>query len=289
MSIRIITDSASDIEQGEYPNVDVLPMTITIDEEQFLDGIDISKDEFYRRLETSDVVPVTSLISPFQFQEIFDSIEATGDEAIVITMTSRLSGTYQSAKTAAKGRPRISVIDSLQVTAAQRLLVLRAMQLTLLDLTREEIVEELEKEKRRIVVYAAVDTLDYLLKGGRISKSSALVGGFIGIKPILTLDDGVLVPIGKARGSKKSHAFLNQKIREVGGIDFSMPYAVGYSGTDKCNLQKYLESNQAILDSAPHSPEIVQIGSTVGTHAGPGTVLVTFFRDELNPSAAQSI
>ncbi len=278
MSICIVTDSASDIEPGEYQNVHVLPMMVTIDDQEFRDGIDITKDEFYQRLETSDTVPITSLISPFRFQETFDSIREAGDEVIVIALSSRLSGTYQSAKTAAEGRPWVSVVDSLQVAAAQKLLVLRAMQLVLLGLPREEIVEELEKEKDRIVIYAALDTLDYLLKGGRISKTSALMGGFIGIKPILTLKDGELIPIGKARGSKKSHAFLNQKIQEVGGIDFSMPYAVGYSGTDKSNLLKYLDNNQEILESVPHSPHIVQIGSTVGTHAGPGTVLVTFFR-----------
>ena len=278
MSIRIITDSASDIEQGEFQNVQVLPMTISIDEKLYRDGIDITKDEFYHLLETSDTVPITSLVTPYQFEEAYDSVKAEGDEAIVITLSSRLSGTYQSATTAAKGKPWISVIDSKNITASQRLLVLRAMQLALLGLSRKEIVDELEREKERIVIYAAVDTLDYLLKGGRISKSSALMGGFIGIKPILTVEDGELVPIGKVRGSKKSHAFLNQKIDEVGGIDFSMPYAVGYSGTDKRNLQKYLESNQQILESVPHSPIIVQIGSTVGTHAGPGTVFVTFFR-----------
>ncbi len=278
MSIRIITDSASDIEQGEYQNVQVLPMTISIDEKLYRDGIDITKDEFYHLLETSDTIPITSLVTPYQFEEAYDSVKAEGDEAIVITLSSRLSGTYQSATTAAEGKPWISVIDSKNITASQRLLVLRAMQLALLGLSRKEIVDELEREKERIVIYAAVDTLDYLLKGGRISKSSALMGGFIGIKPILTVEDGELVPIGKVRGSKKSHAFLNQKIDEVGGIDFSMPYAVGYSGTDKRNLQKYLESNQQILESVPHSPIIVQIGSTVGTHAGPGTVFVTFFR-----------
>ena len=278
MSIRIITDSASDIEQGEYQNVQVLPMTISIDEKLYRDGIDITKDEFYHLLETSDTIPITSLVTPYQFEEAYDSVKAEGDEAIVITLSSRLSGTYQSATTAAEGKPWISVIDSKNITASQRLLVLRAMQLALLGLSRKEIVDELEREKERIVIYAAVDTLDYLLKGGRISKSSALMGGFIGIKPILTVEDGELVPIGKVRGSKKSHAFLNQKIDEVGGIDFSMPYAVGYSGTDKRNLQKYLESNQEILESVPHSPIIVQIGSTVGTHAGPGTVFVTFFR-----------
>lgn len=284
MSIIIVTDSASDIEQGELQGVRVLPMTVTIDGTPYRDGVDITKDEFYRLLKSSDAAPVSSLISPFMFQETFDAIEAAGDEAIVITISSELSGTYQSAKAVAEGRRGVSVIDSLQVAAAQKLLVLRALQLTLLGLSREEIVKELEKEKDRIVIYAAVDTLDYLLKGGRISKTSALIGGVVGIKPILTLEGGKLISIGKARGSKKSHEFLNQKVQEVGGIDFSMPFAVGYSGTSTSNLKKYLDGNKEILATVPHSPDIVQIGSAVGTHAGPGTVLVTFFRKAGEPA-----
>lgn len=284
MSILIITDSASDIEQGELQGVRVLPMTVTIDGTPYRDGLDITKDEFYRLLKRSDAAPVSSLISPFMFQEVFDEVEAAGDEAIVITISSELSGTYQSAKAVAEGRKGISVIDSQQVTAPQKLLVLRALQLVLLGLTRDEIVRELEKEKQRIVTYAAVDTLDYLLKGGRITKSSALIGGVVGIKPILTLEDGKLVPVGKAHGSKKSHEFINHKVGEVGGIDFSMPYAVGYSGASMSNLKKYLDSNKEILSTVPHSPDIVQIGSAVGTHAGPGAVLVTFFKKTDEPA-----
>ena len=278
MSIIIVTDSASDIEQGELENVRVLPMTVTIDGTAYRDGADITKDEFYRLLKKSDASPISSLVSPFQFQEAFDEIEAAGNEVIAITISSELSGTHQSAKAVADGREGVSVIDSRQVAGAQKLLVLRALQLAVLGLPREEIVRELEEEKRRIVIYAAVDTLEYLFKGGRISKTSSLVGDIIGIKPILTLEDGKLIPVGKAHGSKKSHEFLNQKVREIGGIDLAMPYAVGYSGASRSNLQKYLDSNKEILATLPHSPDIVQIGSAVGTHAGPGAVLVTFFR-----------
>lgn len=278
MPITIITDSASDIEQGELGNVRVLPMTVTIDGVPYRDGVDITKDEFYRLQKSSDTIPVSSLISPFQFQEAFDEVEDAGGEAIAITISSELSGTHQSAKAVAEGRDGISVIDSLQVSGAQKLLVLRALQLTLLGLSRDEIVRELEEEKQRIVIFAAVDTMEYLVKGGRISKASGLIGDVIGIKPIVTLEQGKLVAAGKAHGSKKSHAFLSQKIDELGGIDYTMPYAVGYSGTDGKSLQKYLDSNQEILNSAPHSPDIVQIGSAVGTHCGSGAVLVTFFR-----------
>lgn len=279
MSICIVTDSASDIEPGELQGVRVLPMTVTIDGVAYRDGVDITKDEFYRLLKKSDASPISSLVSPFQFQEAFDEIEAAGDEVIAITLSAELSGTYQSAKAVADGREGVSVIDSRQVAAAQKLLVLRALQLIVLGLSREEIVRELEEEKQRIVICAAIDTLEYLLKGGRISKTSALVGDIIGIKPILMLEDGKLIPVGKARGSKKSHEFLNQMVAEAGGIDVTMPYAVGYSGASRSGLQKYLDSNKEIIATLPHSPDVVQIGSAVGTHAGPGTVLVTFFRN----------
>ena len=161
--------------------------------------------------------------------------------------------------------------------------MLRALQLTLLGLSRDEIVRELEEEKHRIVIFAAVDTMEYLVKGGRVSRTSGFIGNMVGIKPIVTLDGGKLIAAGKAHGSKKSHAFLSQKIEELGGIDYTMPYAVGYSGTDRKSLQKYLDSNQEILNSAPHSPDIVQIGSAVGTHCGSGAVLVTFFRKAALP------
>ena len=126
MPITIITDSASDIEQGELSDVRVLPMTVTIDGVPYRDGVDITKDEFYRLQKSSDTIPVSSLISPFQFQEAFDEVEDAGGEAIAITISSELSGTHQSAKAVAEGRDGISVIDSLQVSGAQKLLVLRA-------------------------------------------------------------------------------------------------------------------------------------------------------------------
>lgn len=278
MSIRIITDSASDINQGELENVIVMPMTVTIDGVVYKDGVDLTKEEFYDKLETCQEIPVTSLVGPYEFTEAFEQIRAHGDEAIVITISSALSGTVQSAKVAAEDFEEISVVDSLQVTATEKLLVLRALELIKEGgKTREEIAEQLRQEAKEIVAYAYVDTLKYLHKGGRISKSSAVVGGVIGIKPILTLDDGVLISIGKARGSRQSYQFLNAKVAEVGGIDYDRPYAVGYSGKSKENLLQYMETNQSLIDAGNKEIDIVQIGSAVGTHCGPGTVLVTFF------------
>lgn len=280
MSIRIITDSASDIEQNELEGVTVIPMNVTIEGVTYRDGIDITKDEFFEKLETSEVMPSTSLIPPQIFIDEYEKVKEAGDEAIVLPVSAGLSGTYQSAVTAADEFDNISVIETGLVTAPLKLLVFRCKQLIDEGKSRAEIVDILEKEKKRIAVFASVDTLKYLHKGGRISKTVAIAGGLLNIKPILTLEDGKLISIGKARGSKQSHVFLDQKVREVGGIDFTMPYATGYSGTDKSKLLEYMEDNANLVNAAPGEIEIVQIGTAVGTHAGPGAVLVTFFTKE---------
>lgn len=273
--IRILTDSASDIEQKELDGVTVLPMTVTIDGTAYSDGIDLTKDEFYRKLESSDANPVSSLISPHQFQDAFEEITRVGDEAIVLTISSGLSGTYQSALIAAEDFDNISVIDTTLVAGAQKILVQRAAELAAQGLSRNTIVEMLEQEKKQVIVYAVVDTLKYLQRGGRISKGSAIVGGIMGIKPILALEDGKLIAIAKARGSKQGHAFLNSKITEHGGVDFSRPYCAIYAGTDRTPLLQYIADNESLLGG--REIPITQIGTAVGTHCGPGTIAVAFF------------
>lgn len=277
MSIKIITDSSSEVREGEFDNVVVLPMLITIDGKEYYDGRDISKDEFYRLLETSDTMPVTSMIAPNRFEEVYEQIRKDGDEAIVLPISASLSSTFQSASLAADGYEEISVVDTLQATSALYILVKRCRELIAQGLSRAEIVEILDVEKHQIVTFGAIDTLKYLQKGGRISKSTAIVGGLIGIKPILALEEGKIVMVAKARGSKQSSAFLNKRIMEFGGIDFARPYAVGYTGSDPDNLIQYMKDNQNLVDSVPGEIKMVQTGSAVGTHLGPGAVLVTFF------------
>lgn len=279
MSIRIITDSAADIDQNELEGLIILPMTITFDGVSYRDGIDINKQDFFKMLETSESMPITSLVSPAAFEDAYKQITADGDEAIVLTISSELSGTYQSATIAAEDYPNVSVLDTRSATLSERVCVLRCMELIKAGLSRDEILTKLGEEIERVVIFGVVDTLKYLQKGGRISSSSALVGGIIGIKPVLTIEEGKIIGIGKARGSKKSNQFLNEKIEECGGIDFGLPFSAGYTGSDDANLLQYLESNKEILDKAPHEIEVVQAGSTVGTHAGPGAVLVAFFKN----------
>lgn len=273
--IRILTDSASDIACRELDGVTVLPMTVTIDGITYADGIDLTKDAFYQKLESSDTNPVSSLIAPYQFQEAFEAVTRDGDEAIVLTISSGLSGTYQSAIIAAENFDNVSVIDTMLVAGAQKILVQRAVELAAQGLSRETIVEMLEQEKKQVIIYAVVDTLKYLQRGGRISKGSAIVGGIMGIKPILALEDGKLVAIAKARGSKQGHAFLNSKIAEHGGVDFTRPYCAIYAGTDKAPLMQYIADNESLLGG--REIPITQIGTAVGTHCGPGTIAVAFF------------
>lgn len=273
--IHILTDSASDIEQKELAGVTVLPLTVTIDGTAYADGIDLTKDEFYRKLESSEANPVSSLIAPYQFRQAFEDITRAGDEVIVLTISSGLSGTYQSAMIAAEDYDNVSIIDTMLVAGAQKILVQRAVELVSRGLSRQTIVEMLEAEKKQVVIYAVVDTLKYLQRGGRISKGSAIVGGFMGIKPILALEDGKLVAIAKARGSKQGHAFLNSRIAEHGGVDFTRPYCAIYAGTDRAPLMQYIADNESLLGG--REIPITQIGTAVGTHCGPGTIAVAFF------------
>lgn len=278
MGICIITDSASDLDQNELQGVHVIPMTVSIDGDTFRDGVDITKDQFYNRLETSEEMPVSSLVSPAQFEEVFEKLTEEGMEAIVITISSGLSGTYQSALIAAEDYAMVSVVDSLQVSSAEQILVRRALQLVQQGMGREEIVKTLEEEKRRIVIFAYANTLKYLHKGGRISKGSALVGGVMGVKPLLTLEEGKMICIAKNRGSKQSNRAMNAGIENYGGVDFAMPYAVGYSGREKNNLLEFMHDNPLLTGPDGQQPAVVQIGTAVGTHCGPGAVSVTFFR-----------
>lgn len=278
MAIRIITDSASEIDQNEFTKVQVEPLSVTFDEVTYKDGIDITKDEFYDKLETIGV-PKTSLISPLAFMNLFEEVKKSGDEAIVITLSSGLSGTYQSAMIAATDFDNISVIDSKNVTVAEKILVKRAMELNDGVRTREEIVKILEEEKEKIVLYAVIDTIKYLLIGGRISKTSAVMANALDIKPICTMEEGKLVSISKSLGTKKSFIFIKKSIETNNGIDLSKPYSFAYTGKDKENLLEFIEFSKKFIDYQNENFDITQVGSTVGTHAGPGAFCIAYFKN----------
>lgn len=278
MSIRIITDSAADIPQNYDEKIYVLPLHISFGEEEYLDGVNLSHTEFYEKLIESDELPRTSQLPPFEFEEAYRKATESGDTAIVITLAGKLSGTYQSACMAAeKYEGKVYVVDSESVTVGQRALVTYARQLIDRDLSPEEIVAELNRAKRKIQVVALLDTLEYLKKGGRIPKTVAAFGEMLSIKPVVSLERGEVVILGKAHGSKNGNNLLMKRIREVGGIDYDMPYFLGYTGLSDKLLQKYIKDSSVLWEGLVDELPISTVGGTIGTHVGPGAIAVAFF------------
>lgn len=278
MDIRIITDSASDIAGSTRPGLTILPMTITFGGTEYLDGVNLAHRDFYEKLIESDALPTTSQISPFAFTEAISEAVKAGDTAIVITMSGKLSGTCQSAHIAAEEFPgKAYVVDSENVTVGERALVEYALRLRDAGMEAEAIVKELEKEKKNIHLIALLDTLEYLKKGGRISKTAALAGNVLSIKPVVGVVDGEVIVLGKARGSRQGNNLLAEKIKSSGGIDFQKPYFLGYTGLTDALIQKYITDNEALWKEHVKDLSVTTVGGTIGTHVGPGGIAVAYF------------
>ena len=280
MAVRLVIDSASDIEYSMAMEKGwvFLPITVSFGEEQLKDGIDINASSFYDRLIESDVMPVTSQITPYVYQQTFDKIIESGDTPIVITLSSKLSGTYQSACVAAENAAaKVYVIDSLNAALGETLIVEYADRLVRQGLSPEEIVEKVEEKKGKIHLLALLDTLEYLKKGGRISSAVAFAGALLSIKPVIAVEDGEVKLVGKARGSKNGNNLLAEMIRSCGQIDYDMPYTLAYSGNSDALLKKYVEDSKHLWAEDADKMPVMRIGATIGTHVGPGAIGVAFF------------
>ncbi|MGN1051871.1 MAG: DegV family protein [Candidatus Scatosoma sp.] len=278
--IKIMIDSAADIGKAEADRLGVImiPMVITVGNEEYYDGVDLSPAEFYEKLIESSVLPKTSQINAFRFEEAFEKHLKSDDELIVITISSKLSGTYSSAKeAAAKFAGRVRVIDSLNACIGERLLCEYALTLIKQGYSAEEIVESLEEKKGKIKVMALLGTLEYLKKGGRISGAVAFAGELISLKPVVGVVGGEVKLIGKALGSRKGNNLLSKLVTESNGIDFSMPYGTIWSGLDASLLDKYIKDSAALWQGNTEYVPKYQLGATIGTHIGPGAVGVAFF------------
>ena len=279
MAIRIITDSASDIYQSEAKqmNIDVLPLKTIFGTEDYLDGVNLSHEEFYHKLIESDVLPTTSQISPFDYEEKFRAAVDQGDDVVCITLSSKLSGCYQSATMAAAEFPgRVVVVDSLNVAVAERCIVNLALQARDEGKSAQEIADLLNQEKNNLRLIALLDTLEYLKKGGRISPTVALAGTLLSIKPVIAVEDGEVAILGKARGSKNGSNMLMTQVEKY-GIDFSKPYCLAYTGLSDALLKKYIADSASLYEGKTDHLPIHTIGSTIGTHVGPGAIAVAFF------------
>lgn len=279
MNTRIIVDSTTELMPEYRERVKVIPLIVRFGEEEYIDGVTIDHKTFYEKLIESDVLPATSQANPDTFMRAFDEIKAAGESAVVITLSSKLSGTYQSAIIAAEDYDNIYVVDSGTVTIGASILTELALKYLDEGMDARAVAEKLEEDKKKIHIVALVDTLEYLKKGGRISKTVAFAGTLLNIKPVISVTDGEINMLGKARGSKMGNNLLVQEIEKAGGIDFSKPVLLGYSGLSDILLKKYIEDSRHIWDSNLESVRYTTIGSVIGTHAGPGAIAVAFFKN----------
>lgn len=281
MSVKIIVDSASDITAAfaKEHNIGFVPLKTTLGDTEYRDGIDIVPDEFFEKLEANKELARTSQVNPGEFAEVFDRAVADGDEVVVITMSGALSGTYQSAVIAAADYPgKIFVINSLTATAGEQVLIERALQLQKAGKSAAEIYAELDDIRHRMRLFVRLETLEYLKRGGRISAASAFVGGMLSIKPVLTLNgEGKLETVGKARGIKQSHKMMNDSILACGGIDFSMPVVMTYAGDlNDGAVQRFLDDSTETVGDHADRIKRGQLGCVIGTHTGPGAIVIAF-------------
>ena len=279
MSVRIIIDSTADVAENLRARFTVLPLTLRFGDEEYQDGVTITSREFYEKLVESDVMPTTSQATPYQFAEAFRAAVEAGDDVVAITVSSKLSGTWQSAVMAAEEFPgKVFVVDSRSVAIGSGILAEYALELMEQGLEARELAERLTEARERVHVLAMVNTLEYLKRGGRISKSVAFAGELLSIKPVIAIRDGEVAIIGKARGSRAANNLLVKEIENAGGVDFFKPVMLGYTGMSDAMLHKYIRDSAFLWEDHLDQLRTTIVGSVIGTHAGPGAVAVAFFR-----------
>lgn len=277
--IRILTDSASDIlpAEAEQLGVTVIPLNVTLEDGTVLrDGVDMTPSAYYEILAGCRKLPTTSQPSPELFENFFLEAVAAEDEVIGIFLSHALSGTYQCAKLAADmaNVDNVLFVDSGHVCLSEALLVRLAVQLRDSGKTAGQIAAILEHAKEHLHLVAAIDDLKYLRKGGRLPAAVAVAGGMLGIKPLITIQDGRVAMAGKARGLPGAYVALFKKVEEMGGISSAFPALAGYtvSPREVTPIQTYLRDNLQQEDLL-----VRQIGCVIGTHAGPGAFGIAFF------------
>ena len=288
MAIRIIVDSSADMEEGyaRAHDITIIPMTIAFGSEQYAEGVDLSREEFFERLVETDDLPRTSQIPPMVFKDLFQEAVDAGDEVVCITLSSHISGTYQSACIAAAPfKESVFVVDSENATIGERILAERAWALRDEGLSAADIAYCLNQEKKDIRLVASLDTLEYLRRGGRIPSSVAYAGSKLDVKPLLTITvDGKLSLAGVARGRKKGIKQLAEYYNKRKAD--SRPGRCVVIGNADCpkdaaRLQEALgKGDDSILFLGS------SIGPVIGSHVGPDMIAVVFWgndkREELS-------
>ena len=278
MSVKIIIDSTADTPENIRSRFGIVPLTIRFGEEDFVDGVTITHQEFYEKLVASDVLPTTSQPTPAAFAEAFEAEVSQGNQVVVITISSKLSGTYQSACIAAMDYEyQVFVVDSKSAALGSGILAMLALKLADNGMSAAEIVEKLNEAREKIVLLAVIDTLEYLKKGGRISKTVAFAGELLSIKPMISVPDGEISVVGKARGAKQGNAMMIKRI-QADEPDLDSPYLLAYAGTSNAPLVKFAQDSADIWNCPQEALPTSIVSSVVGTHIGPGAVAVAYFK-----------
>ena len=274
MSVKIVVDSTVDLVPEVKAQVKTVALSVLFGEQEYKDGVTINPVKFYEMLTSSEMLPTTSQPTPVDFEDAYRELVEAGHEVVCITISSRLSGTYQSATIAANEFPgKVFVVDSRNAAIGAGLLVEWALKLVEAGKSGQEILEALMEKRKEVRLYAMVDTLEYLKKGGRLSASVAFVGGVLNLKPIICLEEGEIKVVGKARGLKAAFTALTKACQD-NGVKTEEPFMLGYTGCSDENLAKYMAEN---TDLWPVDSKKVIVGATIGTHAGPGAVALAFF------------
>jgi DegV family protein with EDD domain len=277
-NVVFIVDSGSDFELDnalalQYP-VEVVPLNIQIGDDEYTDGEDINKEEFYQKMASSEILPKTSQPSPQRFHDVFKKHIAAGNTVISLSIAASLSGTYQSSTIAKEmlsdnEQESIFLIDTNNVSVVVLYLLKKAEELLVEGKTVEEVVEWVEENKNKLKIYALLDTLENLKKGGRISQTQAFIGGLLNIKPLVIIDHGKVNPVGKARGRKRGLLQLSDLISNVDQYEKDMLFiAHSFNSIEEAKA----EVAQTIDASQFTHTYYYKLGSTIGTHAGANTI-----------------
>lgn len=278
--VQIITDSAADFESYELEkmNVRCVPFSVTFGNEEYKENINLTKQQFYTLLKEKNDFPNTSQPSPHSFESILKNMKNSGCEAVVISLSSALSGAYQSA-VLAKNQLEYDecyIIDSLTASGGERILVEQAVKLRDAGKSASEIACFLEMLRSRISLYACIDSVDYLYKGGRISRAACTIASVAHIKPIIhVLRDGSIDMAAKSLGIKRTMDFI-KKILDKYPPDKDFPFYVLYTGNKKCGkiLAEYFEKTDYEIPDA----NIIDVGAAIGSHIGPNAFGIAYVR-----------
>lgn len=272
--VRIVTDSTADLtpEQQQAAGITVVPLNVHFGDQVFRDHVDLTTDEFFRRLKASSQLPRTSQPAVGVFEEAFRALLQNGDEIVSVHLSSKVSGTYNSALMAAKtvAEDVIEVVDSLSTSMALGFMALEGAKLARAGRDRKTVAERLRALVPKARVICVVDTLTYLERGGRIGKARALLGSLLNVKPILQLKDGEVVPLGRARGRPQALNRLVELLERDGRVS-QLAIMHGAASADAEKLRERVASNYPGLDIL-----LTEIGAVLGTHTGPGVIGFTY-------------